>query len=358
MTRSHTARARNVAALVLLSTVVLGVGTLAHAQSYPSRPVRIVVPFPPGGPLDLTTRLLAEKLTASLKQPFVVENRPGAAGNIGTASVAKASGDGYTLLLVLDTPLTVNPWLYAKLPFEPVQDFAPISTVASFSLMLVAHPSMTVNTVAEFVAHARARKDRPLIYGSGGAPGSPGHLAMEYLRMQAGFPGVHVPHKGNAEVVISLVGGQVEVRFPGNTGGSSERARRPVEGVRRLQPPAHAAGTRCPDDGGERLSRVRGEVLPDDARSGIHAGTDTRRPRTRGPAAMQSPDVREKLRVQDLEPIGSTGAETKDLIKTTGERWRSVIKSANIRSRLTSQAGVRDASVTASPTLSLARACH
>jgi tripartite-type tricarboxylate transporter receptor subunit TctC len=331
MTRSHTSRARNVAALVLLSGVVLGLGTSAHAQSYPSRPVRIVVPFPPGGPLDLTTRLVAEKLTVSLKQPFVVENRPGAAGNIGTASVAKASGDGYTLLLVLDTPLTVNPWLYAKLPFEPVRDFAPISTVASFSLMLVAHPSMTVNTVSEFVAHARARKDRPLIYGSGGAPGSPGHLAMEYLRMQAGFTGVHVPHKGNAEVVISLVGGQVESGFLATPGV--------LQNVRdgRLKAFAVSSPRRTPlapdvptmAESGFPGFEVRFFLMmlapastPESIRAVLEREVQT---------AMQSPDVREKLRLQDLEPIGSTGAETKDLIKTTGERWRSVIKSANIR---------------------------
>jgi tripartite-type tricarboxylate transporter receptor subunit TctC len=331
MTRSHTSRARNVAALVLFSGVVLGLGTSAHAQSYPSRPVRIVVPFPPGGPLDLTTRLVAEKLTVSLKQPFVVENRPGAAGNIGTASVAKASGDGYTLLLVLDTPLTVNPWLYAKLPFEPVQDFAPISTVASFSLMLVAHPSMTVNTVSEFVAHARARKDRPLIYGSGGAPGSPGHLAMEYLRMQAGFTGVHVPHKGNAEVVISLVGGQVESGFLATPGV--------LQNVRdgRLKAFAVSSPRRTPlapdvptmAESGFSGFEVRFFLMmlapastPESIRAVLEREVQT---------AMQSPDVREKLRVQDLEPIGSTGAETKDLIKATGERWRSVIKSANIR---------------------------
>jgi tripartite-type tricarboxylate transporter receptor subunit TctC len=331
MIRSHTSRARNVAALVLLSSVVLGLGASAHAQSYPSRPVRIVVPFPPGGPLDLTTRLLAEKLTASLKQPFVVENRPGAAGNIGTASVAKATGDGYTLLLVLDTPLTVNPWLYAKLPFEPVQDFAPISTVASFSLMLVAHPSMTVNTVAEFVASARARKDRPLIYGSGGAPGSPGHLAMEYLRMQAGFPAVHVPHKGNAEVVISLVGGQVESGFLATPGV--------LQNVRdgRLKAFAVSSPRRTPlapdvptmAESGYPDFEVRFFLMmlapastPEPIRAVLEREVQ---------AAMQSPDVRERLRVQDLEPIVSTGAETRDLIKATGERWRSVIKSANIR---------------------------
>ena len=111
---------------------MFGVASGAFAQSYPSRPVKIVVPFPAGGPLDFTTRLLTDRLSANMKQPFIVENRPGAAGNIGTDAVAKASGDGYTLLVVLDTPLTVNPSMYAKLPFNPDRDFAPISTVHSW----------------------------------------------------------------------------------------------------------------------------------------------------------------------------------------------------------------------------------
>jgi tripartite-type tricarboxylate transporter receptor subunit TctC len=114
--------------------------TVTHAENYPSRPVKIVVPFPPGGPSDFTARLLADRLAASLKQPFIVENRPGASGNIGTDVVAKAEPDGYTLLLVPETPLTVNPGLYPKLAFDPVKDFATISIAASFSLMLAVHP--------------------------------------------------------------------------------------------------------------------------------------------------------------------------------------------------------------------------
>ena len=183
-------------------------GTGVSAQNYPSRPVKIVLPFPAGGPLDFTGRLLADKLAASMKQPFVVENRPGASGNIGTDAVAKADPDGYTLLFVLDTPLTVNPSLYPKLAFDPVKDFTPISSVASFSLTLVVHPSVPVKSATEFVTYAKTLKERPLLYGSGGGRGDPGHLTMEYFRMQAGFEAIHVPYKGNAEVVTGLVGGQ------------------------------------------------------------------------------------------------------------------------------------------------------
>ena len=160
-------RALSFAASVLLSAV-FGV-TAINAENYPSRPVKIIVPFPPGGPLDFTARILADKLGASMKQAFVVENRSGASGNIGTDAVAKAEPDGYTLLFVLDTPLTANPTLYPKLAFDPVKDFATISTVASFSLTLVVHPSVPVTSVTEFVvasaqqAAADAIKDSELL---------------------------------------------------------------------------------------------------------------------------------------------------------------------------------------------------
>jgi tripartite-type tricarboxylate transporter receptor subunit TctC len=325
--------ARNVAVgIILTCTAALDLTTGAFAQNYPSRPVKIVVPFPAGGPLDLTTRLLADRLSASMKQPFVVENRPGAAGNIGTASVAKASGDGYTLLLVLDTPLTVNPWMYAKLPFDADRDFEPISTVARFSLTLVAHPSITANTVTEFVAHARARKERPLIYGSGGGPGSPGQLAMEYFRIQAGFTGVHVPHKGNAEVVVSLVGAQVEAGFLATPGV--------LQNVRdgRLRAFAVSSSRRTPlapdiptmvesgygsFDVGFYMMLLAPASIPEPIRDTLEREVQS---------AMQSPELGEKLRAQALEPMTSTGAETRALIKSTAERWRTVVKSANIRS--------------------------
>jgi tripartite-type tricarboxylate transporter receptor subunit TctC len=140
----------------------------ALALDYPIRTVTVVVPFPAGGPLDFTARLLAEKLSASLRQPFIVENRAGVAGNLGTEAVAKAPPDGHTLLMVLDTPLTAHPLLYPKLPFDPERDFAPISIVAGFSQMLVVHPSVPVNSLADFVNFARENR---VTHGSGGGQG-------------------------------------------------------------------------------------------------------------------------------------------------------------------------------------------
>jgi tripartite-type tricarboxylate transporter receptor subunit TctC len=326
MTRSRLAL--DIAAGVMLSAAALGC-TAASAQNYPSRPVKIVVPFPAGGPLDFTARLLADKLAASMKQPFVVDNRPGASGNIGTDVVAKADPDGYTLLFVPDTPLTVNPTLYAKLAFDPIRDFTTISTVASFSLTLVVHPSVPVTSVEEFVAYAKTLKDRPLIYGSGGGRGDPGHLTMEYFRMQAGFEGVHVPYRGNAEVVMGLVGGQAGFLA---TPGVLQMAR---EG--RLKALAVSSPRRTPlapeiptvaESGypGFEVGFYQVMLAPSGIPEPVRAALEIEVQQ-----ALQSPDLQARLRAQALEPMVTTGAETRALLKSTTEQWQTVIKTSNMR---------------------------
>jgi tripartite-type tricarboxylate transporter receptor subunit TctC len=318
------------AVVLLTSTAALGFPA-ASAQNYPSRAVKIVVPFPPGGPLDFTARVLADKLGTSMKQPFVVENRPGASGNIGTDVVAKAEPDGYTLLFVLDTPLTVNPTLYAKLAFDPIRDLKPISIGASFSLTLVVHPSVPVTSVAEFVAHAKTLKDRPLLYGSGGGRGDPGHLTMEYFRMQAGFEGVHVPYKGNAEVVMGLVSGQIQAGFLA-TPGVLQLVR---EG--RLKALAVSSPQRTPlvpeiptiaESGYQGFEARFYQVMlvpagtPEQIRAALEREVQH---------ALQSPDLQARLRAQGLEPMVSTGTETSDLLRSATEQWQTVIKTSNIR---------------------------
>jgi tripartite-type tricarboxylate transporter receptor subunit TctC len=162
-------RVRKRTVLSLLTAAGVGLGALAaQAQTYPSRPIKVVVPFAAGGPLDLVARTLSDKLSARLKQPFVIENRVGAGGNIGTEVVAKAPPDGYTLLMVLATTLTANPALYRKLPFDPDKDLRPISLLTNSSQMMVVHPSVPVSSLAEFVALA---KKEPLTYAHAG-PGS------------------------------------------------------------------------------------------------------------------------------------------------------------------------------------------
>jgi tripartite-type tricarboxylate transporter receptor subunit TctC len=318
-------------AVRLLAAAALLFPTLAIAETYPSRVVKIVVPFPPGGPLDTTARLLAEKLATSLKQPFVVENRPGAAGNLGTDAVAKAPADGYTLLLVLDTPLTVNPSLYPKLGFDPVRDFTAISTVASFSLTLVVHPSVPVKSVSEFVAYAKTRKDKPILYGSGGGPGNPGHLAMEYFRLQAGFEAAHVPYKGNSEVVMGLVGGQIEAGFlatPGVLSNVQDGRLKAlaVSSTRRTsiaaEIPTIAESGYSGFEVGFYQVMLAPAGIPESVRTILEHEVRN---------IVQSAELQERLRAQAVEPIASTGAESGALLKRVAEQWQAVIRAANIR---------------------------
>jgi tripartite-type tricarboxylate transporter receptor subunit TctC len=306
-------------------------GTVAHAENYPSRPVKIVVPFPPGGPLDFTARILAEKLGASMKQPFVVENRPGASGNIGTDVVAKAEPDGYTLLFVLDNPLTVNPTLYPKLAFDPVKDFASVSAVASFSLTLVVHPSVPVTSVAEFVAYAKNRKDQPVLYGSGGGRGDPGHLTMEFFRLQAGFEGVHVPYKGNAEVVMGLVGGQIQAGFLATPGVLQVAREGKLKALAISSPQRAPLAPEIPtiaESGysGFEVGFYQVMLVPKAVPEPIRAllERETRQ-------ALQSPDLQARLRAQALDPIGNSGAEAQALLASATDRWQSVIKTSKIR---------------------------
>jgi tripartite-type tricarboxylate transporter receptor subunit TctC len=301
------------------------------AESYPSRPVKIVVPFPPGGPLDFSARILADKLGTSMKQAFVVENRPGASGNIGTEVVAKADPDGYTLLFVLDTPLTVNPSLYAKLAFDPARDFETISIVAAFSLTLVVHPSVPVTSVAEFVAYAKNLKDRPLLYGSGGGRGDPGHLTMEFFRTQAGFEGVHVPYKGNAEVVLGLVGGQIQAGFLATPGilQVANEGRLKALAISSQQRASLAPELPTIAESGYPRFEVgfyQVMLVPKGVPEPIRARLE-REVRQ----ALQSPDLQARLRAQALEPMGCSGAESDVLLKSASERWQGVIKTSNIR---------------------------
>ena len=176
---------------LLIASVALGMWAASDAapQPYPNRLIKLVVPFDAGGPNDIIARAVADKLSVSLKQSFVIENRPGVGGNIGTNVIAKAAPDGYTLGLALNTTLTVNPSLYKKLPFDPDRDFRPISIVTTMGNMLIVHPSIPVSSVPEFVTFAKAAAARkePIAYASAGGLGSPGHLVMEYFRLRTGL---------------------------------------------------------------------------------------------------------------------------------------------------------------------------
>jgi tripartite-type tricarboxylate transporter receptor subunit TctC len=299
----------------------------AAAQPYPSRPVKVIVPFAAGGPLDIVARAVSDKLSASTKQPFVMENRAGAGGNLGADAAAKAAPDGYTLLMTLSTALTANPSLYKKLPFQPLVDFRPLSVLANSSQMMVVHPSVPVATLAEFVTFA---KRQPLTYAHAG-PGSGGHLAMEYFKTVAGFETVQVPYRGNAPLVIDLVAGQVKAGFVATTGVVLHVRDGKLKGLaissaaRSLLAPAvpTMAEAGYPDFKIDSyFVALAPAATPDTIALQLERELQ---------AALRFPDVQEKFRAQDLQAVGSSAAEARARLEADTALWARIAKVAKMQ---------------------------
>jgi tripartite-type tricarboxylate transporter receptor subunit TctC len=199
---------RRIAAAMGALALLLPLASLAQGDAYPSRPVKVVVPFPAGGVVDIIARLLGDHMARELGQPFVIENKVGAVGSIGTATVAHADADGYTLLLASPSH-TVNVSLYKNLPWDPIRDFAPIAMVGAIPNVVVVHPSVPAKTLAEFVTYAKARPGE-LNFGSAGS-GSTIHLATEMLQQVTGIKMTHIPYKGQPQAVTALIAGEVQM---------------------------------------------------------------------------------------------------------------------------------------------------
>ena len=197
----------------LILALAFALAPCAQAQSYPSRPIRIVVPYPAGGGIDLIARAIGIQLTQRWGQPVIVENKPGSGTIVAAEGVAKSAPDGYTLMLTTDSTLTINPHLYAKLPYDPVKDFAPVTQLVLLNQLLLANVGVSANTLGELIAHAKANPGK-LNYASYGA-GSQPHLAMEMLKSQAGIDIVHVPYKGIPQAVPAAIAGEVQLTFSG-----------------------------------------------------------------------------------------------------------------------------------------------
>ena len=305
-------------------------GALAQdpAAGYPARPIRIIVPFPPGGSADLMPRAVSDKLAARWSQPVVVENRPGAAGNIGAELVYKAEPDGYTLLSAPPPPLVINPSLYPKLAFDPAQ-FVPVTLIGSIPNVMLVHPKVTVATVPEFIALARANPDR-FNYASQGS-GTTSHLAAEMFKsMAGGLQITHVPYKGTAPALVDLLGGQVDLMFD-NLGVS-------LPHVRSGKLKALAVGSERRFAGLPDVPAMA-EVLPgfvSIAWFGVVAPPKT------SPAiaeklaaaiaeALKAPDVAKRLDSLSAVPIGSTPAEMAAFMKQETERYRGIIRAAGVK---------------------------
>jgi tripartite-type tricarboxylate transporter receptor subunit TctC len=305
-------------------------GALAQdpAAGYPAKPIRIVVPFPAGGSADALPRLLSDKLAAKWGQPVIVENRAGAAGNIGAELVFKAEPDGYTLLSAPPPPLVVNPSLYPNLGFDASQ-FVPVTVIAAIPNAMLVHPRVAAKSVQEFVAFARANPDK-LNYASQGS-GTTSHLAAEMFKSMAGGLSItHIPYKGTAPALKDLLAGQVDLMFD-NLGVSLPHVRAGKLKVLAVGSEGRFAG----------LPEVpaMSEVLPgfvSIAWFGVVAPPKT------SPAiaaklsaaiaeALKLPDVRERLANLSAAPIGSTPAETAAFMKQETERYRAIIRSAGVK---------------------------
>lgn len=308
-------------ALAALLLAVTATGPALAQASWPERPLRVVLPFPPGGPSDIVMRLAAEKMQATLKQPVVIDNRPGAGGNLGAAEVARAPRDGYTWLFGTDTLLTVNPHVYKQLGFKP-EDLQPVTVATSFSQTLVCNPALGVKTLAELVAKAKASK---LSYASGGA-GVPGHLSMELLQSMAGFEMSHVPYKGPAPATQDVLGNQVPCGLlAGPTVLPHIRAGKLVA----LGVSGSSRSPTLPDVPTLAEAGVAGYqadfTLVMFAPRGVPEPIVTRF-RQAFVDALKLPEVTERLKANDQVVIGSTPAEAAKTLAADSAKWGAVAR--------------------------------
>lgn len=312
----------------LFAAAAMAAFASAQAQPYPAKPVRIVVPFPAGGNADIFARAFAQKLGEATKQTPIVDNRAGAAGIIGTQFVAKSPADGYTLLFGTTGTHTTNPAVYAKLPYDPVKDFAPVSNFADSPFLLVVHPSVPAKTLKDLVTLAKLRPGQ-LDYASFGA-GSSAHLAGEMLRTVAGINIVHVAYKGGPPAVTDLVGGHVSLMF------NSMPAVLPLVKAGRLHALAVASAKRAPTlpalptfteagydgfEAGSWYGVLAPAGTPGEAITRLHAETVR---------MLKLPDVRQKLATEGAEAIGNSPEEFAAQIRRDMARWAKVAREAKI----------------------------
>lgn len=312
-------------ALVFLTLATFVSGSV-HAQEWPTKPVKIIVSFPPGSPGDVASRIVADKLGAALKQAVIVENRPGAGGNIGGDVVAKSPPDGYTILEAPDTILSVNPHIYSKMPFKP-NDLVPLTYLATFNQMLVCNPSVPAKNLQDLIALG---KKQEMNYASGGA-GVPGHLAMELFLTMTNLKMTHVPYKGPSPAAQDLLGGMVPCGYLASPVVASHVKSGKLVGIavsgnkRSVMAPqvptmAEAGVTGYDASFGEVLFLPKGTPEP-----------IVKRLNEEITKILNMPDVRERLNANDLDPVGDTPAEAAQQISVASKKWGQVAKQINLR---------------------------
>ena len=312
-----------------LTVLCFALASTAWAQPYPSRPIRVIVPFVPGGNVDITARTVAPALGDALGQPVVVENRPGAAGMVGAQAMISSPADGYTLMMGSNSSLAVAPNLYASWPYDPIKGIAPISNLAITPFVLVVRLGLPAQSLAEFVKLAKEKPGR-LSMASGGN-GSSNHLVGELFQMMTGLKLSHVPYKGTGAALVDLAGGQVDLLF--------DQASSTVPNVRggKIRALAVASSSRqsaLPDtptfaEAGLRdfeIDNFTGLVgpagMPLDAVARVHAAAVK---------ALATPQVRERFASLGVQPVGDTPEQFGAVIREDLARWSKVIKSAGVK---------------------------
>ena len=312
------------AALVALAPLA-GIG----AEPFPGKQVRFVVPYPPGGPLDTVARLLGQKVSASIKHPVVIDNVPGAGGNIGAGVVARAAPDGYTILMGAVATHAINPTLYSTIPYNAEKDFLAVTQVASTPNVLVVNNAIEANSVAEFIKLAKSKPGK-LNFGSG-STGSAGHLAGELFKTMAGVDMAHIPYKGAAGAMQDLIGGRVDLMFDNLASSLSQ-----VKGgrVRALAVTTSKRTKLAPE-----LPTIAESGLPGFDIStwfGIFVPAGTPRPvvdrlHAEFTRALAAPDVREKMLALGAEPVGSTPEQFAAYVKAEAAKYAKLVRTSGAR---------------------------
>ena len=313
----------------ILICTAAGLASPAVAQTFPSKPIRFLVGFAPGGSTDIVARLLAQKMTENMGQQVVVENRPGAGSNIAAEALAKAPPDGYTILACTTGLFAIQPFLYKKLPYDPEKDLLPVTQTGSLPYIIVVHPSLPVKGVRDFVALAK-RRPGELNYASSGI-GTASHLSAEYFRNAAAIDLVHVPYKGTGQAMSDLLGGQVVLMFdqPVSSLPHVKSGKLKVLGITSAKRfptlPEIATVAEQGMSGFEAISWA-GVCAPGRTPADIVARLNAELVK-----ALKSPEISDRLLRDGIEPIGNTPEEFRAHTRREREKWGKVVRDANVK---------------------------
>ena len=315
--------------LALALGAALAPGARAQApEAWPARPIRFILPFPPGGGTDILGRLIAERLTAGLGQPVVTENRGGAGGNVGAEAAARSAPDGYTIVLVAPT-IAISPSLYSKLGYDPVKDFAPVSLVATVPNVMITNPSVPANTLGEFIVVAKSRPGE-MNFGSGGS-GTSNHLAGELFNIVAGVKLVHVPYKGVNLAMNDVLSGRVQLVFIGVPAAAPHIRAGKLRALALVAPRRSSVLPEVPTAAEAGLPNFEvttwyGILAPAGTQKAVVTRLNAELARI-----MHAPEMKEKLDAMATDPVTSTPEEFEGLIKREIAKWGAVVRQAGLK---------------------------